>query len=66
MLAAAKAFCEVSLEEVVSSPPSLFTLQKLVDLVYLNLHRPRQVWIRIWDLVSDHFVKVIIKLQFQI
>lgn len=53
------ALCKVSMEEL-SQPahPRMFSLQKLVEISYYNMGRIRLQWSRIWQVLGDHFNKV--------
>ncbi|XP_070194848.1 brefeldin A-inhibited guanine nucleotide-exchange protein 1-like isoform X2 [Littorina saxatilis] len=53
-----KALCQVSLEELASNHPRMFSLQKIVEISYYNMGRIRLQWSRIWQHIGDHFNKV--------
>lgn len=50
-----KALCHVSLDELNSQPPRMFSLQKIVEISYYNMGRIRLQWSRIWQVLGDHF-----------
>ena len=50
-----KALCHVSLDELNSSQPRMFSLQKIVEISYYNMGRIRLQWSRIWQVLGDHF-----------
>lgn len=50
-----KALCQVSLDELNSSQPRMFSLQKIVEISYYNMGRIRLQWSRIWQVLGDHF-----------
>ena len=47
-----RSLCEVSKDEIMSEPPRLFSLQKLVELAHFNMGRIRIVWSRIWKMLA--------------
>ncbi|PRP78307.1 brefeldin A-inhibited guanine nucleotide-exchange protein [Planoprotostelium fungivorum] len=53
-----KALCQVSIEEISSANPRIFSLQKLVELAHFNMNRVRLVWSRVWNVLAAHFTKV--------
>ncbi|OWR54723.1 brefeldin A-inhibited guanine nucleotide-exchange protein 2 [Danaus plexippus plexippus] len=55
-----KALCQVSLDEL-SHPtnPRMFSLQKIVEISYYNMGRIRLQWSRIWQVLGDHFNKMV-------
>eukprot|EP01117_Protostelium_nocturnum_P012512 TRINITY_DN4612_c0_g1_i4.p1 TRINITY_DN4612_c0_g1~~TRINITY_DN4612_c0_g1_i4.p1 ORF type:complete len:1640 (+),score=303.31 TRINITY_DN4612_c0_g1_i4:223-5142(+) len=53
-----KALCQVSMDEIASSNPRIFSLQKLVELAHFNMNRIRLVWSRVWNILATHFTKV--------
>ncbi len=55
-----RALCQVSIEEL-SNPghPRMFSLQKIVEISYYNMGRIRLQWSRIWEVLGDHFNKVL-------
>lgn len=51
--------CKVSSQELADTVnPRKFSLQALVEIADLNMARIRFVWTRIWQMLSEHFVKV--------
>lgn len=50
-----KALCHVSLDELNSAQPRMFSLQKIVEISYYNMGRIRLQWSRIWQVLGDHF-----------
>ena len=51
--------CEVSTEELEqSSPPRIFSLQKLIEIADANMGRIRFVWGQLWTHMSRHFIRV--------
>ena len=42
-----------------STSPRIFSLQKIVEISYYNMGRIRLQWSRIWQVIGDHFNKVI-------
>lgn len=50
-----KALCQVSLDELNSGQPRMFSLQKIVEISYYNMGRIRLQWSRIWQVLGDHF-----------
>lgn len=50
-----KALCHVSLDELNSNQPRMFSLQKIVEISYYNMSRIRLQWSRIWQVLGDHF-----------
>lgn len=52
--------CNVSVEELSATPPRMFSLQKIVEISYYNMGRIRLQWTRIWQVIGEHFNKVII------
>lgn len=53
-----RGLCEISLSEIRSPRPRIFSLQKLVEISYYNMDRIRLVWSRIWAILSSHFKTV--------
>jgi len=53
-----KALCQVSIEEISSPNPRIFSLQKLVELAHFNMNRVRLIWSRVWNVLAAHFTKV--------
>ena len=47
----------VSEHELSGVQPRVFSLQKIVEITYYNMGRIRLVWSRIWNILSDFFVK---------
>eukprot|EP01134_Creolimax_fragrantissima_P004638 CFRG4638T1 len=50
--------CRISLEELHSANPRMYSLQKIVEISYYNMDRIRLEWSRIWNVLGDHFNKV--------
>eukprot|EP01102_Stenamoeba_stenopodia_P013643 TRINITY_DN4457_c0_g1_i1.p1 TRINITY_DN4457_c0_g1~~TRINITY_DN4457_c0_g1_i1.p1 ORF type:complete len:1012 (-),score=220.65 TRINITY_DN4457_c0_g1_i1:165-2924(-) len=50
--------CHVSLQEINSSTPRIFSLQKIVEIAYFNMDRIRYVWSKIWGVLTSHFTTV--------
>lgn len=56
-----KALCQVSSEELFNvSHARMFSLQKIVEISYYNMSRIRLQWSRIWEVLGEHFNKVIL------
>ena len=53
-----RALCAVSLEELESRSPRVYSLAKIVECAHFNMDRIRLVWSRIWSVLSDFFVTV--------
>lgn len=53
-----KSLCEVSTNELFMNPPSLFSLQKIIETSKLNTSRVRFVWSQAWEVLSSHFCRV--------
>ncbi|XP_071688034.1 brefeldin A-inhibited guanine nucleotide-exchange protein 5-like [Rutidosis leptorrhynchoides] len=49
------ALCNISAEELKQIPARVYSLQKLVEISYLNMARIRMVWARIWSVLANHF-----------
>lgn len=49
------ALCQISLDELDSKPPRMFSLQKIVEISYYNMSRIRLQWSRIWQTLGNHF-----------
>jgi len=59
-----RALCAVSLEELANvAHPRMFSLQKIVEISYYNMGRIRLQWSRIWQVIGDHFNKVLYSLS---
>lgn len=53
--------CAVSMDELASpTHPRMFSLQKIVEISYYNMGRIRLQWSRIWEVIGDHFNKVLL------
>ena len=64
-----KSLCRVSLDEVglditdsptaktslLSGPPRMFMLQRIVQITHYNMHRIRYEWSQIWRILQPHF-----------
>lgn len=55
-----KWLCYVSEDELAASPPRMYSLQKIVEISYYNMGRIRLQWTRIWNVLGEHFNKVLI------
>jgi len=53
-----RALCAVSLEELESRSPRVYSLAKIVESAHFNMDRIRLVWSRIWAVLADFFVTV--------
>eukprot|EP00727_Mastigamoeba_balamuthi_P014858 m51a1_g9999 putative brefeldin a-inhibited guanine nucleotide-exchange protein 2 (2110) ;mRNA; r:66982-74852 len=53
-----KALCKVSLSEISSATPRIFSLQKLVEVATYNMNRMRLVWSEIWENIKKHFILI--------
>lgn len=55
-----KALCKVSKDELFEqySTPRNFSLKRIVEVADLNMHRIKFEWIRIWNVIRDHFSEV--------
>lgn len=58
-----RALCSTSVQELFPSEkeklqPSIYLLEKLSIVAQMNMKRPRYIWIKIWDIVGNHLVKV--------
>jgi len=50
--------CLVALDEIHNpKEPRIFASQKIVEVAHYNMDRIRIVWLRIWQLMSQHFFK---------
>jgi len=58
VVAFVRALCAVSLEELESRQPRVYSLAKIVEIAHFNMDRIRLVWGRIWSVLSDFFVTV--------
>ena len=56
-----RSLSHVSMDELYSSPPRMFSLLKVVEISYYNMGRIRLQWSRIWEIVGEHFIKVCLK-----
>ncbi|KAI9144741.1 hypothetical protein BKA69DRAFT_732408 [Paraphysoderma sedebokerense] len=50
-----RCICQVSVEEVESGSPRLYSLEKIVEIAYYNMNRIRFEWSQIWKLLQNHF-----------
>ncbi|CAF1498387.1 unnamed protein product [Adineta ricciae] len=57
IVAFVQSLCHVSMDELYSTPPRMFSLLKVVEISYYNMGRIRLQWSRIWEIVGDHFNK---------
>jgi Sec7-like guanine-nucleotide exchange factor len=53
-----RSLCHVSMDELYSTPPRMFSLLKVVEISYYNMGRIRLQWSRIWEIIGEHFNKV--------
>eukprot|EP01060_Flectonema_neradi_P006340 TRINITY_DN1426_c0_g2_i2.p1 TRINITY_DN1426_c0_g2~~TRINITY_DN1426_c0_g2_i2.p1 ORF type:complete len:1560 (+),score=299.45 TRINITY_DN1426_c0_g2_i2:80-4759(+) len=54
-----KHLCEVSMEEIEhSSPPRMFSLQKIIEIADINMGRIRFVWGQLWEHITKHFCRI--------
>ncbi len=54
-----EALCKVSQEEIFNKDPTVFSLQKIVDVAYYNLLcRGGAVWSKLWVSITAHLIKV--------
>ncbi|CAF0873235.1 unnamed protein product [Didymodactylos carnosus] len=58
IVAFVRSLCHVSMDELYSSTPRMFSLLKVVEISYYNMGRIRLQWSRIWEIVGEHFNKV--------
>jgi brefeldin A-inhibited guanine nucleotide-exchange protein len=58
LVAFVRSLCHVSMDELHSNPPRMFSLLKVVEISYYNMGRIRLQWSRIWEIVGEHFNKV--------
>jgi brefeldin A-inhibited guanine nucleotide-exchange protein len=58
LVAFVRSLCHVSMDELYSNPPRMFSLLKVVEISYYNMGRIRLQWSRIWEIVGEHFNKV--------
>lgn len=58
VVAFVRALCAVSLEELDSHRPRVYSLAKIVEIAHFNMDRIRLVWSRIWTVLADFFVTV--------
>ncbi|CAF4312114.1 unnamed protein product, partial [Rotaria sp. Silwood2] len=58
IVAFVRSLCHVSMDELNSNSPRMFSLLKLVEISYYNMGRIRLQWSRIWEIVGEHFNKV--------
>ncbi|CAF3751735.1 unnamed protein product [Rotaria sp. Silwood1] len=57
IVAFVRSLCHVSMDELYSNPPRMFSLLKVVEISYYNMGRIRLQWSRIWEIVGEHFNK---------
>ena len=57
VVAFVRSLCAVSLEEISSRSPRVYSLTKLVEIAHMNMDRIRLVWSRMWSVLSDFFVE---------
>lgn len=50
--------CHVSMDELHSNPPRMFSLLKVVEISYYNMGRIRLQWSRIWAIIGEYFNRV--------
>jgi brefeldin A-inhibited guanine nucleotide-exchange protein len=58
LVAFVRSLCHVSMDELYSNSPRMFSLLKVVEISYYNMGRIRLQWSRIWEIVGEHFNKV--------
>ncbi len=58
LVAFVHSLCHVSIDELYSTPPRMFSLLKVVEISYYNMGRIRLQWSRIWQIVGEHFNRV--------
>ncbi|CAF1154793.1 unnamed protein product [Rotaria sordida] len=58
IVAFVRSLCHVSMDELNSNSPRMFSLLKLVEISYYNMGRIRLQWSRIWEIIGEHFNKV--------
>jgi brefeldin A-inhibited guanine nucleotide-exchange protein len=58
LVAFVRSLCHVSMDELHSATPRMFSLLKVVEISYYNMGRIRLQWSRIWEIVGEHFNKV--------
>ncbi|CAF1321481.1 unnamed protein product [Adineta steineri] len=58
IVAFVRSLCHVSMDELYSNSPRMFSLLKVVEISYYNMGRIRLQWSRIWEIIGDHFNKV--------
>lgn len=54
-----KWLCYVSENELAANPPRMYSLTKIVEISYYNMGRIRLQWTRIWNVLGEHFNKVL-------
>lgn len=48
--------CQVSSAEIQNlANPRSFCLQKIVEIAHFNMNRVRYEWVRLWQILSEHF-----------
>jgi hypothetical protein len=57
LLSFIRILCQVSTAEFLENPPSLFSLQKIIEIAKTNMNRVRLMWSLIWSQLSDHFCR---------
>jgi brefeldin A-inhibited guanine nucleotide-exchange protein len=57
IVAFVRSLCHVSMDELYSTPPRMFSLLKVVEISYYNMGRIRLQWSRIWEIIGEHFNK---------
>lgn len=60
LVAFVRSLCHVSMDELHCAPPRMFSLLKVVEISYYNMGRIRLQWSRIWEIVGEHFIRVMI------
>ena len=53
-----RSLCELAIEETSSNHPRAYALGKIVEVASFNMDRIRFIWARVWQVLSDFFVKV--------
>lgn len=57
-----RALCAVSnqeLQPLAGAPPRVSSLQRLTESLFLNIDRIRLVWVKVWAVVSPHYVAAV-------
>ena len=62
----ARFLCQISTAEIFENPPSLFTLQQIIEVCLANTSRVRFVWSHAWSIFSEHYCRIACLLHEQI